>query len=35
MRLLDTNVKYFDTNSYGVPELKNSWGSMIEFLDDA
>lgn len=35
MRLLDTNVKYFDTNSYGVPKLKNSWGSIIEFLDAA
>ena len=33
MRNLDTEVKYFDQDSYGVPPLESSWGSLVEFLD--
>lgn len=33
MRNLDTEVKYFDKESLGVPLLENSWGCMVDFLD--
>lgn len=34
MRLLDTEVKYFDNNSKGISSIINQWGSMINILDD-
>lgn len=33
MRLLDTEVKYIDSDSVGIPKLTNSWGCLIDFLD--
>lgn len=34
-RLLDTDVRYFDQDSFGIPKLTNTWGCMVEFLDSA
>ena len=33
MRLLDTEVKYFDNNSKGISSIINQWGAMINILD--
>lgn len=32
-RLLDTDVRYFDQDSFGIPKLTNTWGCMVDFLD--
>lgn len=34
-RLLDTEVKYFDQDTFQAPKLLSSWGSLIDFLDCA
>ena len=33
MRLLDTNTRYFDQDSFDKPVFTNNWGSMIEAFD--
>lgn len=33
MRLLDTDVRYFDDETPGIPPLTNEWGSTIALLD--
>lgn len=33
MRLLDTNTRFFNEKSKGVPPLNNSWGSLLKVLD--
>lgn len=35
MRLLDTNTRYFDQDTFQIPRLNNSWGCMIDMLDVA
>ena len=32
-RLLDTEVRYFDQDSFNIPKLENRWGCMVDFLD--
>lgn len=32
-RLLDTNTRYFDQDSFEIPKLTNTWGAMINTLD--
>lgn len=32
-RLLDTDVRYFDQDSFNIPKLENKWGCMVDFLD--
>lgn len=34
-RLLDTDVRYFDQDTFQAPKLLSSWGSLIDFLDCA
>lgn len=33
MRNLDIKTKYFDQNSFQIPQLTNTWGCMIDLLD--
>lgn len=33
MRLLDTKTRYFDQDTFQIPQLENTWGCMIDFLD--
>lgn len=33
MRLLDTEVKYFDRDTYKIPEYGNTWGCIVDYLD--
>ena len=33
MRLLDTNTRYFDQNTFEIPKMINSWGCMVDLLD--
>lgn len=33
MRLLDTKTRYFDQDTFQIPQLENAWGAMINFLD--
>lgn len=35
MRLLDTNTRYFDRETYQIPQLTNAWGCIVSFLDQA
>ena len=32
-RLLDTEVRYFDRETYNIPQIGNEWGSIVNFLD--
>lgn len=32
-RLLDTEVRYFDQDSFNIPKLENRWGCMVDLLD--
>lgn len=32
-RLLDTEVRYFDRQTYKIPDFGNSWGSIVKFLN--
>lgn len=34
-RLLDTNTRYFDSETYQIPKLTNTWGCIIDFLDQS
>ena len=34
-RLLDTNTRFFDQNSFNTPKMTNKWGAMIDVLDFA
>ena len=33
MRNLDIKTKYFDQDSYQIPQLENTWGCMVDMLD--
>lgn len=35
MRNLDIKTKYFDQNSFQIPQLENTWGCMVNMLDVA
>lgn len=35
MRLLDTKTRYFDQDTFQIPQLENAWGAMINVLDTA
>lgn len=35
MRLLDTDTRYLDQDSFNIPKLNNEWGAMVLTLDQA
>lgn len=35
MRLLDTKTRYFDQDTFQIPQLQNTWGCMVDLLDTA
>lgn len=33
MRLLDTKTRYFDRDTFQIPQIGNTWGCIVDFLD--